>query len=836
MSGTKTRYVTSLLPSPLKTIFSLIAIQFVAETIIMFTLPLLHLHGGKIVEIFADSFLLTILCAPFVWILIRRRKQPEEELKASENSPRDILSGTKTGNASYLLPSALMTFLSLLAIQFVAETLIMFILPLLHLRDGELVENFADSILLTILCAPFVWFLISGRKRAEEELKASEDSLRVVFNSVNDAIFIYDLNGDILGVNDKMLEMYGVSHEEAFTLSNKDNCSSRNNPLGQLPRLWEKVMDGESQLFEWKARRPNDGFQFDVEVFLRRITLKGKDVILASVRDITKRKWAEEELRKLSLAVEQSPASIVITDTEGTIEYVNPKFTQVTGYTSEEAIGQNPRILKTEETAPAVHAELWRTITSGRVWQGEFYNKNKNGEFFWESAKIAPITDAAGAITHFMAIKEDITARKQMEQALQAERQRLFSLLENLPGFVCLHAPDYSIAFANRYFRECFGEVEGRLCYQIFQDREEPCKVCPTFQVFEDMELKVWEWGGSDNRTYQVYDYPFTDIDCSPLVLELGIDVTEQKSAERELRKNRAELITRNDELQNIYRQLEGKTRDLETAYAELKATQAQMLQNDKMASIGQLAAGVAHEINNPIGFVTSNLGTLEKYLAKLAGFIDAQAEKIASHAPPEVVEGLSEKRKVLKLDYILDDAKALIRESLDGTGRVQKIVQDLKTFSRVDAVEHTLVDINTCLESTINIVWNEIKYKATLQRDFGDLPQIKCYPQQLNQVFMNLLINAAHAIDKGGTITVRSWFEAGLIHVAISDTGCGIPGEIRTRIFEPFFTTKEVGKGTGLGLSISYDIVKKHDGEIRVASEVGKGTTFTVILPLEAG
>ncbi|KAF0215119.1 MAG: multi-sensor signal transduction histidine [Geobacteraceae bacterium] len=558
--------------------------------------------------------------------------------------------------------------------------------------------------------------------------------------------------------------------------------------------------------------------------------------LLLQIRRAIEKQQTMTELRKFSLAVEQSPASIVITDTEGTIGYVNPKFTQVTGYTREEAIGQNPRILKTEETDPAVYAELWRTITSGKDWQGEFYNKKKNGEFFWESARISPITDAAGAITHFMAIKEDITARKHMEQALQAERQRLFSLLESLPGFVCLQAPDYSIAFANRYFRDCFGEVEGRLCYQIFQDREEPCEHCPTFQVFADRELKLWEWAGRNNRTYQVYDYPFTDIDGSPLVLEMGIDVTEQKSAERELRKNRAELITRHDELQNIYLQLEGKNRDLETAYAELKATQAQMLQNDKMASIGQLAAGVAHEINNPIGFVTSNLGTLDKYMAKLAGFIDAQAEKIASHAPPEVVEGLSEKRKVLKLDYILDDAKDLIRESLDGTGRVQKIVQDLKTFSRVDAVEHSLVDINTCLESTINIVWNEIKYKATLQRDFGALPQIKCYPQQLNQVFMNLLINAAHAIDKEGTITVRSRFEAGLIHVAVSDTGCGIPEELRTRIFEPFFTTKEVGKGTGLGLSISYDIVKKHDGEIVVASEVGKGTTFTVIVPVQAG
>lgn len=282
-------------------------------------------------------------------------------------------------------------------------------------------------------------------------------------------------------------------------------------------------------------------------------------------------------------------------------------------------------------------------------------------------------------------------------------------------------------------------------------------------------------------------------------------------------------------------RLLEEKNREIETAYAELKATQVQLLQRDKMASIGQLAAGVAHEINNPIGFVNSNLCTLEKYVAKIIDFISAQGEKLSSCATSATLAELSGKRKSLKIDYVLEDMKHLISESLDGTSRVQKIVQDLKTFSRNDTGADSLIDVNTCLESTINMVWNEIKYKATLQRDFGELPQLKFNPQQLNQVFINLLINATHAIDKDGTITVRSRFEDGLIRVAISDTGCGIPEDIRAKIFEPFFTTKEVGKGTGLGLSISFGIIKKHGGEIEVTSEVGKGTTFTVLVPVSA-
>ena len=160
--------------------------------------------------------------------------------------------------------------------------------------------------------------------------------------------------------------------------------------------------------------------------------------------------------------------------------------------------------------------------------------------------------------------------------------------------------------------------------------------------------------------------------------------------------------------------------------------------------------------------------------------------------------------------------------------------MQGLKSFSRVDeAEEHILADINECLESTLNIVWNELKYKATVTKQYGNLPHANCNPQQLNQVFMNLLVNAAHAIEKQGEIAIKTWQQDRSIFVSISDTGCGIAEENLSRIFEPFFTTKEVGKGTGLGLSISYDIVKKHAGELTVQSELGKGTIFTIQLPI---
>ncbi len=276
------------------------------------------------------------------------------------------------------------------------------------------------------------------------------------------------------------------------------------------------------------------------------------------------------------------------------------------------------------------------------------------------------------------------------------------------------------------------------------------------------------------------------------------------------------------------------KTMDaLGKAYKDLQTTQAKVLQNEKMASIGQLAAGVAHEINNPIGYVSSNLNTLNKYLERLTIFITSQTEIVGNASGPEVQKELIDLRQSLKVDHIIKDIGTLINESLDGASRVGKIVQDLNTFSRTDKGESSIVDVKECLESAVNIVWNELKYTVTIHRDYESIPPIKCYPQQLNQVFINLLVNAGHAIEGKGHVTIITRAYKSSAYISIADTGKGIAPEHMSRIFEPFFTTKEVGKGTGLGLSISYDIIKKHLGEITVESTVGKGTTFTIRLPL---
>lgn len=263
-----------------------------------------------------------------------------------------------------------------------------------------------------------------------------------------------------------------------------------------------------------------------------------------------------------------------------------------------------------------------------------------------------------------------------------------------------------------------------------------------------------------------------------------------------------------------------------------LEEANNQLLQSEKMASIGQLAAGVAHELNNPIGFVHSNLGTLDGYIRDLMAIIDAYAANSGDDCPHrKEMQLLREERD---FDFIRDDIFKLLAESKDGLSRVRKIVQDLRTFSRVGEQEWQEADLHEGLDSTLNIVWNELKYKCEVIKDYGELPPVYCLISQLNQVFMNLLVNAGHAIASKGTITIRTRrLDEARVCIEISDTGCGIAAENLNRIFEPFFTTKPVGKGTGLGLSLAYGIIQRHQGQISVDSEPGRGSTFRVILPI---
>ena len=272
----------------------------------------------------------------------------------------------------------------------------------------------------------------------------------------------------------------------------------------------------------------------------------------------------------------------------------------------------------------------------------------------------------------------------------------------------------------------------------------------------------------------------------------------------------------------------------------------AMIVQTEKMASVGILAAGVAHEINNPLSFVNSNLTTIKNYLKRIFPLYEKTAKvesflkTLTVPEADELLKDLTAFKAENKLQIIFNDLDCIADESIEGIGRIKTIVRDLKNFTRFDEAEFEKTDINEAIETTLHMVWNELKCKVTVEKKLGDLPKIQCYPQKINQVFMNLLINAAQAIEKTGSITIETELvhkgrRAGdrFVEINISDTGCGIPSEHISRLYDPFFTTKPVGTGTGLGLSIVYEIIQAHNGKISVRSRPEEGTRFTIQLPL---
>lgn len=365
-------------------------------------------------------------------------------------------------------------------------------------------------------------------------------------------------------------------------------------------------------------------------------------------------------------------------------------------------------------------------------------------------------------------------------------------------------------------------------------DPEIQVVICTAFSDYSQLEITE-RLGRNDNLL--ILKKPFDQEEVSQLactlyqkremtrIALLAMNQMEQLVAERTEEMARAQMNT-------------GVSRKkLGAMIRQMEDDQLRLIQSEKLASIGQLAAGVAHEINNPVGFVTSNLGTMQEYLEVIAdvfGLYDQLAAAVASGAE---TKDLLNKIKAITdeddLSEIFVDVSDILDESKEGCIRIREIVDNLKTYARSDAANPVMADLKQGIESTLKMIWNELKYKCTVVKNFEDVPLYGCYPGQINQVVTNLLINASHAINDEGTITLNLHQEDQNIILEISDDGCGIRESDMSNIFNPFFTTKPVGKGTGLGLSVSLGIIEKHEGSLTVHSERGVGTTFRISLPL---
>jgi two-component system, NtrC family, sensor kinase len=277
---------------------------------------------------------------------------------------------------------------------------------------------------------------------------------------------------------------------------------------------------------------------------------------------------------------------------------------------------------------------------------------------------------------------------------------------------------------------------------------------------------------------------------------------------------------------------LEGKVEELRGANVEIKDAQGVLIQSAKMVSLGQLVAGVAHELNNPIGFISSNMHHLSEYVESIRRWVAAY-QGMRSQLPAQSQEELAKLEKELEIDFILKDMVDLTRSCVEGANRTKEIVLGLRTFSRMDESAMRLSDLHEGIRTTLKLLVTELKDRVNLHEEFGPIPDVECNLSQVNQVFMNLISNAAQAIAGRGDIWIRTRRDGDKVKIEVEDNGSGMPEEVRQKIFDPFFTTKAVGKGTGLGLSIAYGLIEKHHGQIEVESQAGKGTRFIITLPL---
>ncbi|MEO5369125.1 MAG: PAS domain S-box protein [Magnetococcus sp. DMHC-1] len=517
-------------------------------------------------------------------------------------------------------------------------------------------------------------------------------------------------------------------------------------------------------------------------------TLKMTNKVLKE--EILDRQMAEAELRKLSRAVEQSPVSVIITNTDGSIEYVNPKFSLVTGYTHAEVIGKNPNILKSGEMSPEIYAEMWETLNRGGEWRGEILNRRKNGEHFWELASISPIRGKDGRVTHFVAVKEDITELKHATESLRISEARLRTIMENVVEGIVTTDANLIVESANPAMTALFGlSMEQLLGQSILQLIPSPHRErhAGYLQIYWDLDTRSRKYGHHDLRGELFVDKQVTGKRQDDTVFPMELSVSHVRTG------GRSQFIA--------------TMRDIsERKKAEKTLDEARRLnyQQEKMASIGTLAAGIIHEINNPI---TAIIGLLDS-LQDVSDQLDAENRSLLT----------------------------LVNEQIQ---RLTDITRDIAEFSMPQNEERQLLDLNSLVERSSRFMrFDKRLRKIRLRLDPDrDLPAVAASGSQLQQVLINLIANAADALDtvtdREREIVVSTRREGRAVRLEVADNGCGMDAKTRERAFDAFFTTKPFGKGTGLGLSLCYSIIARHGGHMFIESSLGQGARIGALLPL---
>ena len=530
-----------------------------------------------------------------------------------------------------------------------------------------------------------------------------------------------------------------------------------------------------------------------------------------------------------------APIAYFVFDIQGEIREANHSSGQLLGVERHLLVGKPFSSFAVNDEGKEVIAQHFESVLQREGMQKcDIRLTGSDGEVVFGQLQSVVVNPTKSEVMHILSSVVDGTAGEQLKKEIQGALEYAENIVETVREPLVVLNSDLKILTANHSFYATFKvtpeDTIGNFIYDVGNRQWDIPKlrmlveeILPLETVINDYEVEH-DFPGIGHKIILLNARQiFREKIGSHIILLAMEDITARKQIEAVLNENQERLQFFNDQLENRIAEEVGKNREKDIL----------LLHQDKMSSIGQLAAGVAHEINNPMAFIASNLVTLKSYVESLSQFHRFFQDLLEKNGTVQELVVLEEATRKLDIAFILDDIAPLIAESSEGATRVKQIVHDLKGFARTDDSSFELTDLNDCVRSTVNIVRNEIKYVAELDLQLGDIPQINCSSNQLSQVIINLLVNAAHSISNHGSITVITRQVDDTVVLSVRDTGRGMTEDVRKRIFEPFFTTKGVGKGTGLGLSISYSIIKKHGGEILVESEPGTGTTFTVTLPI---
>jgi len=646
---------------------------------------------------------------------------------------------------------------------------------------------------------------VTERRQAEAELRRTTRETALLLQSVGDGVYGLDAEGNTTFVNPKAANLLGYTVAELIGKPQHDLFHHHHpdgTPYNRVDCLiYAAFTDGQVHHVDDEVFWRKDGSSFWVEYTSTPVRddagqLTGAVVVF---RDVTARRQAEAELRLQGEALRAAANTIVITDQTGNIVWANPAFTALTGYEAAEVLGKNNRILKSGQQDAAFYRQLWETIMAGKIWSGELVNKRKDGSLYTEEMMITPIRSEAGAITHFIAIKQDITDWQLAGETLRASEAKFRKLFTEMSTGCTLHelicdAAGQPVDYVTLEVNPAFEQMAKVQRKDVVGQRASA--------ILSPAELSKWlEIFGAVVRTGKSANFEmYSEVNQKTFVgsafcPEPGkfagtfIDVTELKRTEQQLQSNNVQL---------------------NNTLAELRQTQHQIVQQAQLRGLGQMASGVAHDFNNA--------------LSPIAGFSEILLKNPAKLADRE--------RTVHWLTIINTCAN-------DAT----KVVRRLSEFARQRAQRDELlpVDLNAMVRQTVELTqprWKD-QTQATgrtiqVATDLQAIPVIVGEDFALREMLTNLIFNAVDALPVGGQITIGTAAEGGWVRLWIQDTGTGMTEEVRQRCFEPFFTTKNE-QGNGLGLAMVHGIVQRHGGTAAVASQPGQGTTFTFRFPIPA-